>query len=143
MTIEELNESCPYNIHNGIRIVQKGEGRCVVELTVTETSVNPYGTVHGGLLFSACDTAACVACFDGGPVPVTQTGTLSFVRPAMRGTITAEAVCHYSGKRSCVSHVDVYNEERELLATGEYVLVKNSRVSFHLPETGERSYGEE
>ena len=142
MTKEELNASCQFNIHNGIRIIEKSDGRCTVEVEITENAANPYGTVHGGLLFSACDTAACVAAYDGGPFPVTQTGTLSFVRPGRGGTIRAEGRRSYSGKHSCVSHVDVYDENRMLLATGEFVLVKNSHTHFIQGETGGQNCGE-
>lgn len=127
MTIEELNECCLYNVNNGIRITEKGCGRCRVEVTITDTSKNPYGTVHGGLLYSACDTAACIAGYDGGLVPVTQSSNLIYVRPGRGEKIYVEAACSYSGKNSCVSHVDVYSETGELLATGEFVFVRTSR----------------
>ena len=128
MTIEELNSCCPYNVRNGIRIIKRESGYCQVEVQMTEETLNPYGTTHGGIIFSACDTAACVAGYDGETLPVTQTSSMSFVRPGRCTKITAEARCVYNGKHTTVAHVDVFSENRHLLATGEFTMIKSTKI---------------
>ena len=123
MTLDELNARCAYNIHNGIRILDRQPGRCTVELRVTELSCNPYGSVHGGLLFSACDTAACVAAMGeeaDREQMITQSGSLNFLRPGQGERLRVEAFCLYRGAHSALSRVEVYSQEGSLLSSGEF-----------------------
>ena len=123
MTLEELNARCNYNTRNGIWILARTPGRCTVEIRVTEHSCNPYGFVHGGLLFSACDTAACVSAMEEDPAAelmITQSGSLNFLRPGMGDRLRVEAECVYRGAHSALSRVSVYSEEGKLLSSGEF-----------------------
>lgn len=123
MTLEELNARCSYNTRNGIWILARTPGRCTVEIRVTEHSCNPYGFVHGGLLFSACDTAACVSAMGEDPAAeqmITQSGSLNFLRPGMGDRLRVEAECVYRGAHSALSRVSVYSEEGKLLSSGEF-----------------------
>lgn len=129
MTIEELNNCCLFNVNNCIRIVSKEASHCTVEVLLTDSVLNPYGTAHGGIIFSACDTAACVAGYDGKILPVTQTAFLNFVRPGIGSKVIVDAECRYNGTHSIVSHVDVFSADHStLLATGDFTMVKNSHI---------------
>ena len=123
MTLDELNVCCPYNTRNGIRILNRAPGRCTAEIQVTELSCNPYGSVHGGLLFSACDTAACVAAMSEDETKeqmITQSGSLNFLRPGFGERLLVEAICLYRGTHSALSRVEVLSEEGTLLSSGEF-----------------------
>ena len=131
MTLEELNARCAYNTRNGIWITAKEPGRCTVEIRVTENSVNPHGFVHGGLIFSACDVAACVAAMDTAEDAtslVTQSGSLNFVRPGIGDLLRVEAECLYKGHRSALSRVSVYSREGKLLSSGEFTVARKSEA---------------
>ena len=42
--------------YNNIIIEEVNEQRCLVKLLISKNSLNPYGMVHGGLIFSLGDT---------------------------------------------------------------------------------------
>ena len=50
-----LQQHNPFIQHNNMRVTALEDSRCVAELTVTEQSYNPFGTVHGGALFTLAD----------------------------------------------------------------------------------------
>jgi acyl-CoA thioesterase len=76
----------------GMRLVDVGEGRARVELTVRADMVNGHGIAHGGFVFSLADSAFAFACNSRNQVTVAQACDIVFVAPAHRGDLlVAEA----------------------------------------------------
>ena len=60
--VRYINSFLGYNHHNGIKLIEVGDGHSIVEVQLTRNSMNPQGSAHGGLIFSIADTAAGCAC---------------------------------------------------------------------------------
>lgn len=76
-------------------VVSASAGRVTIALTPPPNSLNGRGFVHGGYLFSICDTACAFALLshqDGG---VTQSAHITYISPGKEGeklTVAAEMV---------------------------------------------------
>jgi acyl-CoA thioesterase len=71
----------------GIELVEAGDGRAVVRMTVTADMVNGHALTHGGYLFLLADTAFACACNSHGPVTVAAGADITFLRPAREGDV--------------------------------------------------------
>ena len=71
----------------GIVLIDHGAGWAVTEMVVRPDMVNGYGMAHGGLIFSAADTAFACACNSWGPVAVAAGCEIVFVAPARVGDV--------------------------------------------------------
>ena len=101
----------------GVRTVEASYGHAVIELAVEEKHLNPFGAVHGGCLYSLCDTASGVCALACGVASVTSTGSIQYLRPAMHvQKLIAEATLLKGGKRLLINEVTVCDENGLLLA---------------------------
>jgi len=57
-------------------------GFCKLHYTVRHDMLNAFGSVHGGILFAASDSAFAFACNGHGILTVALEASISFVRPA-------------------------------------------------------------
>ena len=71
----------------GIELVEAGDGRAVVRMTVTADMVNGHALTHGGYVFLLADTAFACACNSHGPVTVAAGADITFLRPAREGDV--------------------------------------------------------
>ena len=60
LRLEELN-SDTFGRLIGLEIYEIGDGTCKARMKIEEKHVNPYGTVHGGCLYTLADTTAGTA----------------------------------------------------------------------------------
>jgi acyl-CoA thioesterase len=100
-----------------IEVLEAARGRVVITIDPPENSANGRGYVHGGFLFTICDTAAAFVCIgqtDGG---VTQSAHITYVAPAKVGEILrAEAWEAARTRRSQTYDVKVTNPAGETVA---------------------------
>ncbi|MBR3641208.1 MAG: PaaI family thioesterase [Oscillibacter sp.] len=121
--MERLRERARKNrftTHNHIELVAVDEQSAQVRLAIRDESKNPFGTVHGGALYTMADNAAGFAAHADGRQYVTQTGSMSFISNRAEGVITATARVRHRGRATCLTCVDVAAEDGTLLATGEF-----------------------
>lgn len=115
---------CPFNDLCGLEITERYADHCTVVCRTAEKHQNPYGIIHGGLLFTMMDVAgghAARTTASGALIRcVTQNASTVFLRPAHPGMLTAEGNVIRRGSRIIVSTVCVYDSERNLLTKGEF-----------------------
>lgn len=121
--IEHFNGRCPFNIHNGIRLVELEEDFCVVEAGLTAQALNSWGMAHGGLVYSVCDFAAGVIASQG-KTCVTQSGSIYYLRPCMGSLIRAEGRIVKRGRTVTLVETNVYDDEGRHCARGEFQIYK-------------------
>lgn len=105
----------------GIEFLVLKQGYAFAKMKFKKELANPYGTLHGGGLFSLADiVAGTAACMDGHYV-TTVNGSLNFMLPA-KGTeyVYCEAVQLRKGKHLTVFEVKLKNDESRLLDSGEF-----------------------
>ena len=109
-----------FTAHNFYELEIMEKDRAVYRLNIRPESLNPYGMVHGGALYTMADDAAGSAAHTDGRHYVTQNGSLHFLKNQGSGTIRAEGRVRRRGKATCLVEVDITNESGELLATGQF-----------------------
>lgn len=97
-----------FMVRNGISVIEVSEERAVLKLEIIDDFLNPYGYVHGGLLFTLADCAAGMLARTDGRKYVTQTANVNFIANVKDGTIIAKASFVSRKKRVSVVHVEIY-----------------------------------
>ncbi len=104
----------------GMAMEAAGPGRARARLVVSGDHHNPNGVVHGAVLFAMVDTAmghATITVLDGGRRCASVDVQLRFIRPAIAGTLVAEASVVRRGRS--IVHLDARVEDGDgrLVAT--------------------------
>jgi acyl-CoA thioesterase len=101
----------------GLEVDECATGYCKLHYRITEDMINGFHTVHGGILFSAADSAFAFACNSHGILAVALDVSISFTRPARAGDLlTVEARELYVGNKTGLYEVRTTNAEGELIA---------------------------
>jgi len=92
----------------GLEVDEYREGYCQLHLTITDTMLNGFGIVHGGILFAAADSAFAFACNSHGRLSVALDAHISFIKAAKTGDVllvTATEV--HTGNRTSFYNVSI------------------------------------
>jgi acyl-CoA thioesterase len=101
----------------GLQIDEHRTGYCKLHYVVNETMLNGFDNIHGGILFSAADSAFAFACNSHGVITVALDVSISFTRPAKSGDrLTVEAIEVYLGNKIGIYDIRTTNEKGELIA---------------------------
>lgn len=101
----------------GLQIIEIGKGYCKLQYRITREMMNGFDNVHGGVLFSAADSAFAFACNSYGHLTVALDASVSFTKPAKTGELmTVEAVEVFLGNKIGIYDVRTSNENNELIA---------------------------
>ena len=107
--------------HNHIRLTEVEQDRAVTVLSAEADSLNPYGLVHGGALFTIADCACGAAARTDGRRYVTLSSSFNFLHSGLAGdSLRAEAKVRRRGQTTCYVTVDLTNNRGELLASGGF-----------------------
>lgn len=101
----------------GINFQSISIGKCQLKFTVKKEMLNGFHSIHGGILFSAADSAFAFACNSHGWATVALECSISYARPAFEGqelTVTAREINR--GKTTGIYEVEIVNEEKKLVA---------------------------
>jgi len=91
-------------------------GYCKLHYTIRPEMLNGFGTVHGGVLFSASDSALAFACNSHGILSVAMDVSISYTRPAVEGQrLTVEAQEINLGKTTGLYDIKTYNADGKLV----------------------------
>lgn len=123
MTREEIQEMIAGNAFvnaSDVEIIEKADGEIITRVTLADKHKNPYGTAHGGLLYTMADAAAGFASCQVAKLPVTLHSDFHFVKNRKEGIITARAKVLQHGGRIILLRVKVTAEDEELLAEGTF-----------------------
>ena len=112
--------------YNGLYIVDAKENYVKIGVDITEKSLNPYGIVHGGLIYTLADSAMGIALATNGRTGVTLNCNIEYLAPGTGKKLFADTEIVKDGKTIVVIRVKVVNEENTLIATatGTY-FIKN------------------
>jgi acyl-CoA thioesterase len=100
----------------GMELVDVRPGRAEVRMPLDERHLNGAGIVHGGAIFSLADVAFAAASNAHGTLAVALDVTISFVKAATVGVLTARAEELSLGSRTGVYGIRVSDEHGELVA---------------------------
>ena len=101
---------------SNIEVVSASPGKATTQMEVKDMHLNGVGTVHGGALFTLADFTFALAANSHGTVTVAINANISYLKAVSSGLLTAEARELASGGRIASYTVDIYNEDRDLVA---------------------------
>ena len=118
---EVRNQCNVFASENGILVTEMQDGTATVEMTVTSHAMNPWGSVHGGALYTMADVAAGAATNTVMQAPTTVNSSFSYLRPGLNAAkLTAKGEVIKCGRRVAVARADVYDQDGQLLCTGTF-----------------------
>ncbi|MCD8190037.1 MAG: PaaI family thioesterase [Clostridiales bacterium] len=111
----------------GIQVLEDPEGRCYAQAQVTSQIHNPYGIVHGGLLYTMADIVTGATARQHGRRPVTLDSNMHYLRNVTSGTLIARAEMVRAGGSIAVL--------RARVCCGETLLAEGTFTYFYRRET--------
>jgi acyl-CoA thioesterase len=116
--VEDLLKKDPFSQWMGIKIISANEGDCKVQCTITESMLNGFEVVHGGIIFSLADTALAFSAATAGRVALALDNSISFTKKAHAGdTLTAHSKALNLTFRTGLFDVKVTNQSDDLIAS--------------------------
>lgn len=101
----------------GLQIDEIGIGYCKLHYTVKKEMLNGFEKIHGGVVFSAADSAFAFACNSHGIITVALEVSITFTRSANIGEVLfVEAKELYVGSKTGLYDIRTTNSEGELVA---------------------------
>jgi len=103
----------------GIKILELGEGRSLVEMMVDSHLHNMSGTMHGGMMADIADAAMGIAVSTTiSPEEdfTTMEFKISFYRPHIKGVLRAEGIVAKRGKRVAFTEAVLTNGQKQIVA---------------------------
>jgi len=103
--------------HCGIELVEVGKGTAKTRMKVHEHHLNGVRSVQGGAIFTLADLAFAAACNSHGTVAVAINVSITFIKAATAGTLTAEAKEVSVNPKLGTYSIQVTNDAGEVVAT--------------------------
>jgi acyl-CoA thioesterase len=101
----------------GLQIDEFKTGYCKLHFRVNDEMLNGFGSIHGGVLFAAADSAFAFACNSHGTITVALDVSISFTKPASSGDLlTVEAAETFLGNKIGIYDIRTTNEKGELVS---------------------------
>jgi acyl-CoA thioesterase len=101
----------------GIEVLDVQEGKSRIKMKVRKEMINGFGIVHGGIAFSLADSAFAFACNNRNNLSVALDTSINFTKPVKVGDeLTAEAREMHNGRSTGIYHIEIRNQEREVVA---------------------------
>lgn len=101
----------------GMNIIDIAEGYAEGEIVINKDYLNPFGTVHGGCIFSLIDTVGGVAAMTRGNITTTSSCNINYLNAATDNTkIRAVAKEVKQGGTLLVYDVEVFDGDDKIIA---------------------------
>jgi len=117
---QALGRRIPYADLLGVRLLSRGEGRAVLELTLRPELMNSWESAHGGVIMTLLDIAMAVAARSADPKAlgaVTVEMKTSFIGTCT-GTLVAEARCIHFGRSVAFCEAEARDASGTVVAKG-------------------------
>lgn len=108
--------------HNNLHLESIDDCYAKMSVNLTKESLNPNGTVHGGLIFGLADTVMGTALRTTGRNICTINSQIDYLKPGKGKRLIAETEKVKVGKTTAVMRCSIYDEKDNLIstATGTY-----------------------
>ena len=88
-----------------------------MEVNITENSLNPYGIVHGGLIFTLADTSMGVITRATGKIAVTLNSQINYLLPAKCPKLISKAKAIKIGRTTALLTTEIFDDQNNLIAS--------------------------
>ena len=108
-----------FGVYNGVELDLLERDHAKAHLDITPNSLNPFGGIHGGAMFTLADICGGMATRSDGRHYLTQCGDIHFIRSVGEGVVRAESRVVHRGRTTCLVRVDITDADDRLLSTAE------------------------
>lgn len=102
--------------HNNCHVVSVDNNDITLKVDLSDNSMNPYGSAHGGLIFGLGDTVMGMIAASTGRRAVTLNANISYLLPGTGEYLIAKGEMVREGKTTCVVRANIYNDQEKLIA---------------------------
>ena len=118
-------ENEPFANKFGLKLIEVQEGYAKVGMVFTADMENIFGMAHGGALFALIDEAFEVASNSHGTMAVALNMNINYMAsPAKGSKLTAEAREIDKTKKTAAYHIEVRDDEKNLLASCQSIVYR-------------------
>lgn len=111
-----------------IDILEMRLGYVKGKMMVTEEIMNPYGSIHGGCLYSLADIVTGLAACTYGMFSSTIDGAMEYIIPAMNTEyIICESVEIRQGKHVSIYEANIYDDKGQLVDKAKFTFYMMNR----------------
>lgn len=115
--LEKMLENDAFSRWLGLVVDDITEGGCSLHYTVKPDMLNGFHIIHGGVVFSASDSAFAFACNSHGRLALALDVSITFTKAAKLGEVlTVEAKEVHLGNKTSVYDIVTKNEKGEIVA---------------------------
>lgn len=97
-------------------------GLAKIKMKVTEESKNPFGIMHGGIIFAFLDNCAGYSAATTGKKCVTLNSSINFIRDISDGYLYAIPKLIHEGKTTMVYEVEAFDDKKNLIAKASFTM---------------------
>ena len=118
----------PYGELLGLKFITMEDGHSQCALEIREDLFNPYGVLHGGVIYSLADTGMGGALYSrlkGDELCSTVEIKIVYFRPVVSGTLTCNSLVIRKGRRLAFMESEILRGDRLIAkATGTFSIFK-------------------
>lgn len=123
-----FNELNVFAVEIGLKITHIEEGYAKAELPITPKHMNPYNTLHGGVLYTMADVAGGSAALSHNRPVFTVDSQFHFLNAGRNvTTLYGEGRTIKAGKQLIVVEIDVTDQNGLLLCKGTFTYMQVSK----------------
>lgn len=126
--LDKINEAKGFTKHNNMMITKVGIGQAEGTLRLTQETMNHYGSIHGGALFSLADYVAGVAAASHGTICVTLDANIHYFKPVSFGTVRAVASEISKSNKTGMYEVCLHDEDGVLVAKAAFTYYNTEKT---------------
>lgn len=108
--------------YNHMKVTDVGPGTSTVVADISPDSMNPRGTVHGGVFFTLADCAVSSAARSDGRKYATLSTSFQYLRAAQTGPLTCKASAVKLGRTTSTFQAEIFDPSGRLLAIGTFTM---------------------
>ena len=124
----KLEEYDRFGKHTGLTFTRWGKGYSQCVLKVNDSLLNPYGTVHGGALFTMADSGmgfALVPSLEEGERCASIEVSIVYLKAITSGTLTCDTTVIKKSSKSAILESEIKNEGQLIAkALGTWIIYK-------------------
>ncbi len=102
--------------YNNIEIIKEDKQETIGKCVITDNSLNPFGIVHGGLIFSLGDTVMGVHANILGGKSLTLNASINYLKPSTGSFLIAKSTVIKKGHKTCILNTNIYDSNDVLIA---------------------------
>lgn len=114
--IKEFFKRDQFAEYCGIELAEVSPGKARVEMEIKKEHLNGVNTVHGGAIFTLADFAFAIAANSYGQVTLAINVSITFMKAATKGKLTAKAREISRNPKLSTYTVDIYDDEGDVVA---------------------------